>query len=72
MSLENLVLLPEPAARKALAPQPLRLCVLAPFGSYAGKGRLRVLRARRTEHAVELVCGYESYVGIGPRGGGSR
>ena len=71
MSLESLVLLPEPAARKALAPQPLRLSVLAPFGSYAGKGRLRVLRARQTEHAIELVCGYESYVGIRPRDGDS-
>ena len=61
MSLEDLVLMPETDARKALAGTPLAFVVLAPVGQYAGRGRLRVLRARPRESMIELVCGYESY-----------
>jgi hypothetical protein len=61
MPLEDLVLMPETDARRALAGEALRFSVLAPLGPYAGRGVLRVLRARPTGTAVELVCGYEGY-----------
>lgn len=69
MPLEDLVLMPEPDARRALGGQDLVLRVLAPVGRYAGRGILRVLRvkpARRdpssgSGQVVELVCGYEAY-----------
>jgi hypothetical protein len=35
--------------------------VLAPVGSYAGRGVLRVLRAQPVDDVVQLVCGYEGY-----------
>jgi hypothetical protein len=62
--------MPETEARRALAGEALRFFVLAPVGSYAGSGVLRVLRARPSEassgsgQAIELVCGYEAYVKI--------
>jgi hypothetical protein len=61
LSLEDLVLMPERCARRALAPQSMTFALLAPLGAYAGRGVLRVLRARQAGDAVELVCGYESY-----------
>jgi hypothetical protein len=69
MPLEELVLMPEVDARRALSGQTIVLRVLAPVGAYAGRGTLRVLRARpaaavREAHhdeVVELVCGYEAY-----------
>jgi hypothetical protein len=61
LSLEDLVLMPERCARRALAPQSMSFALLAPLGAYAGCGVLRVLRARQTHEVVELVCGYESY-----------
>jgi hypothetical protein len=59
--LEDLVLMSEVDARRALAGQALLLRVLAPVGTYAGRGTLRVLRVRAAANAVELVCGYEAY-----------
>jgi hypothetical protein len=64
VSLENLVLLPETDARRALRDRPIALRVLAPVGSYAGRGTLRVLRVRPADAYVELDCGYESYVAL--------
>lgn len=61
MPLEDLILMPELDARRALRDRPVSLSVLAPVGSYAGRGVLRVLRARPIEERIELVCGYESY-----------
>lgn len=61
MPLEDLVLMPEPQARRALAGQDLLLRVLAPVGHYAGRGTLRVLRVKSLDRGVELVCGYEAY-----------
>ncbi len=69
MPLEDLILMPEVDARRALAGQALVFSLLAPVGAYAGCGALRVLRARpvslpagdESAARVELVCGYESY-----------
>ncbi len=58
---DELVLMPEPLARRRLAGEPLRMRVLAPFGPFAGRGRLRVLRCRPAGAVIELICGYESY-----------
>jgi hypothetical protein len=57
----DLTLMPDVDARAALAGRPVRLVVLAPFGSWLGVGTLRVLRAKERAGCVELVCGYESY-----------
>jgi hypothetical protein len=65
--LDQLVLMPEVDARRALTGHAVMLRILAPVGQYAGRGTLRVLRARpvtpqgRQDEVVELVCGYESY-----------
>ncbi len=62
MPLDQLVLMPEVDARRALAGQAVSLSVLAPVGHYAGRGALRVLRVRpRETGGIELVCGYEAY-----------
>ena len=65
---EELVLLPEVLARRALRGRRVRLRVLAPYGAGAGCGMLRVLRVKTTvaeaatdDREVELVAGYESY-----------
>jgi hypothetical protein len=74
--LQDLVLMPESDARRALGDQPIALRVLAPVGGYAGCGKLRVLRVlvrqcqrpevskghHDTGEMIELDCGYESYV----------
>ncbi|HKU68682.1 MAG TPA: hypothetical protein VJP85_12970 [Candidatus Baltobacteraceae bacterium] len=60
-SLDELVLMPEVDARRALAAQSVVLRVLAPVGHYAGCGTLRVLRIRPQEEHIEMVCGYEAY-----------
>ncbi|HEV7178941.1 MAG TPA: hypothetical protein VGN11_03660 [Candidatus Baltobacteraceae bacterium] len=62
----NLTLMPEVAARAALMGRRVHFSVLAPVGSWAGRGTLRVLRATPIAlddegEAIELVCGYESY-----------
>lgn len=61
---EDLVLMPETDARRALAGRPVRFSVLAPVGRYAGRGTLRVLRVRECAEQIELVCGYEGYVPV--------
>lgn len=69
MLLEDLVLLPEVHARRALRGRSIRLRILAPLGPFAGRGALRVLRglpfagpaAGAGKDGIELVCGYESY-----------
>lgn len=70
MALDDLTLMPDTDARKALAGRRIAFSVLAPVGAFAGRGMLRVLRARPLaagqdaadeEELVELVCGYESY-----------
>ena len=63
MPLDQLVLMPEVDARRALAGRDVTLRVLAPVGHYAGCGALRVLRARPVagHDEIELVCGYDSY-----------
>jgi len=60
-SLEDLVLMPEVDARRALAGNDLSISLLAPVGSYAGRGVLRVLRVKPQGERIELVCGYEAY-----------
>ncbi len=80
LSLEHLILMPETAARRALAGQPVVFRVLAPVGAYAGRGVLRVLRARPSTTTqstadttrIELVCGYESYDRLDTADGFSR
>ena len=61
MPLEDLVLMPETDARRALAGEALAFSLLAPVGAYAGRGVLRVLRVKPAGGAIELLCGYESY-----------
>jgi hypothetical protein len=58
---EDLALIPEVEARRALGKRPIRLRVLAPYGGWTGFGTLRVLRLRMNDGEVELVAGYESY-----------
>jgi len=54
--------MPEVEARRVLSGRIGAFSVLAPVGSFAGKGVLRVLRVRSyDEKRVELTCGYESY-----------
>ena len=54
--------MPEVEARRALRGHKTRLVVLAPFGAWAGRGVLRVLRLRMNEdESADLVAGYESY-----------
>lgn len=65
MPLEDLVLMPETDARRALAGERIAFSVLAPVGSYAGRGVLRVLRVKPAADAVELLCGYEAYEKLG-------
>lgn len=68
MDLQQLVLMPETQARRALSGRRVLLRVLAPVGHYAGRGALRVLRARPSaDEAVELVCGYERYESVTSR-----
>ena len=66
---EDLVLVPEVQARRVLRGRSIRLRVLAPYGSWIGCGKLRVLRlilqqghdGVAGDGAVELIVGYESY-----------
>ncbi len=59
---DDLTLLPEVLARRALGDRPMRLKVLAPFGAWIGCGALRVLRVRvPDDREVEVTAGYESY-----------
>jgi hypothetical protein len=58
---DDLVLLPEVQARRVLRDSRIRLHVLAPYGSWTGRGTLRVLRLKTNDNEVELTVGYESY-----------
>jgi hypothetical protein len=59
---EELILVPEMQARRALRNYALRLHVLAPHGAWLGCGALRVLRLKILEdQSAEIVAGYESY-----------
>ena len=59
---EELILVPEVQARRALRDHPLRLHVLAPHGAWLGCGALRVLRLKINEdRSADVVAGYESY-----------
>jgi len=61
------MLLPEVEARRALADRSIRLRLLVPYGTWIGRGTLRVLRLKMSfdsaqdDNVVELVVGYESY-----------
>jgi hypothetical protein len=63
---EDVVLLPEVEARRMLRGRALRLQVVAPYGRWAGRGTLRVMRARMAADVVELSAGYEAYEPLGP------
>lgn len=61
--------MPEVQARRQLRGRVGSFSVLAPVGSFAGKGELRVLRLSLgggTESAenIALVCGYEAYEAV--------
>jgi len=59
---DDLTLVPEVEARRLLRHRNLRLSVLAPYGSWLGRGTLRVLRLKTADdESTELVAGYESY-----------
>jgi hypothetical protein len=57
--------MPDVDVRFALRGRQLRYTILTPYGTWLGRGRLRVLRMRSLESAegesIELILGYESY-----------
>ena len=56
--------MPEVQARRMLGSRVAAFSVLAPVGSFAGKGALRVLRVAPASGGgddVELLCGYDGY-----------
>jgi hypothetical protein len=58
---EDVVLVPEVEARRALGDRRIRLRLLVPYGAWTGSGKLRVLRLKVNDGELELVAGYESY-----------
>jgi hypothetical protein len=59
---DDLTLLPEVRARQLLRGRRIHSVLLAPFGAWAGRGTLRVLRVRMDDDdSAELTVGYESY-----------
>lgn len=64
----DLVLMTDVAARRAVAGRPLQVIVLAPLGGWLGCGKLRVLRVKPSavENGLALTLGYESYEKIAP------
>lgn len=64
----DIVLMRDVEARYALRGRRLRYTVLAPFGGWLGQGSLRVLRVSESEEYLDLVLGYESYVGTSGTG----
>jgi hypothetical protein len=59
---EDLTLVPEAQARRALDGRRVRLHVLAPYGAWLGCGALRVLRVKlHDDDSADVVAGYESY-----------
>ncbi|MGB8521223.1 MAG: hypothetical protein WCD38_13770 [Candidatus Tumulicola sp.] len=60
--MNDLALVCEVDARRALREHRLRLCVLVPFGGWIGCGKLRVLRLQvHDDESATLTAGYESY-----------
>jgi hypothetical protein len=62
--------MPEVQARRHLRGRVGALSVLAPVGSFAGRGELRVLRVSSgglgaEKDRIDLVCGYEAYEALG-------
>lgn len=56
------MLVPEVEARRALRGRRLRLQVLAPYGSWIGCGKLRVVGLKiNDDDSADLTVGYESY-----------
>lgn len=65
---EDLILVPEVQARRALGDRPIRLQMLVPYGAWIGRGALRVLRLKLDDdRPAELTVGYESYHPCPPR-----
>ena len=61
------MLTPYVRARRSLAGRSLRLQVLAPYGNWAGRGELRVLRLKMNDdESADLTVGYESYERLDP------
>jgi hypothetical protein len=64
---DDLVLLPEVEARRALRGRRIRMHMVAPIGAWVGCGKLRVLRLSvrpavgDAEEIAELAVGYEAY-----------
>ncbi|HEY1868391.1 MAG TPA: hypothetical protein VGG70_08825 [Candidatus Cybelea sp.] len=62
---EDLVLVPEVEARRALRGRRIRMQMLVPIGPWIGCGKLRVLRLQvvsgETEEIAEMAVGYEAY-----------
>ena len=59
---DDLILVPEVQARRALGDRPIRLEILVPYGAWIGRGALRVLRLKIDDGgSAELTVGYESY-----------
>ncbi len=59
---EELILVAEVHARRALREHALRLHVIAPHGAWIGSGTLRVLRLKMNEDSsADVSVGYESY-----------
>ena len=64
---DDLTLLSEVRARQLLRSRRIRSVLLAPFGAWAGRGTLRVLRVRmHDDDSAELTVGYESYERLAP------
>jgi hypothetical protein len=62
----DLTLVPEVEARRALRTQRIRMRVLAPHGTWVGRGVLRVLRLKMNDDGgADLTAGYESYEAAG-------
>jgi len=60
--IDDVILVPEVLARRALGDRPIRLQMLVPVGAWIGCGALRVLRLKVTEDGfADLTVGYESY-----------
>ena len=69
ISTDDLILMPEVCARRALLDRRLHISVLAPLGNHLGRGALRVLRiVTNQDESLDMIVGYESYERIEPSG----
>jgi len=63
----DVVLMTDMEVRKALSDRELRYSILSPYGSWLGRGALRVLRVKpREDHVLDIVLGYEFYEKFDP------